>query len=91
MKELKNKIDKIQNNIFSDYKKKTKKSNTLFNKLSKKMPGGVSGSFRYFAPYPFYIKSALKSHITDIDNNNKPHLSYYYNKLFASIATSILT
>ena len=53
MKELKNKIDKIQNNIFSDYKKKTKKSNTLFNKLSKKMPGGVSGSFRYFAPYPF--------------------------------------
>lgn len=70
MKELKNKIDKIQNNIFSDYKKKTKKSNILFNKLSKKMPGGVSGSFRYFAPYPFYIKSALKSHITDIDNNN---------------------
>ena len=33
------------------------------------MPGGVSGSFRYFAPYPFYIKSSLKTEIVDIDNN----------------------
>ena len=69
MQDLKNRIDKIEKKIFSDYKKKTKKSKILFNKLSKKMPGAVSGSFRYFAPYPFYTKSASKSHIVDIDNN----------------------
>ena len=69
MQDLQNKIDKIQKNIFSDYRKKTIKSKNLFNKLSKKMPGGVSGSFRYFAPYPFYTKSASKSYIVDIDNN----------------------
>lgn len=69
MQDLQNKIYKIQKNIFSDYRKKTIKSKNLFNKLSKKMPGGVSGSFRYFAPYPFYTKSASKSYIVDIDNN----------------------
>ena len=69
MKELDIKIKNIKNHIHDDYFKKTPKSNKLYKKLKDIMPGGVSGSFRYFAPYPFYIKSSLKSEIIDIDNN----------------------
>ena len=69
MNNLEKILEKLQKQIFSDYKKKTQKSRKLFSKLNKTMPGGVSGSFRYFAPYPFYVKSAEKSHIIDIDKN----------------------
>ena len=69
MNELDQKIESIRNHIHNDYFKKTQKSNKLYKKLKDIMPGGVSGSFRYFAPYPFYIKSSLKTEIVDIDNN----------------------
>ena len=69
MLKLEKNLEKIEKHIYADYKKKTLKSKKLFSKLNQIMPGGVSGSFRYFAPYPFYIKSAEKSHIVDIDNN----------------------
>ena len=69
MLKLEKNLEKIEKHIYADYKKKTLKSKKLFSKLNQIMPGGVSGSFRYFAPYPFYIKSAEKSYIVDIDNN----------------------
>ncbi len=69
MQDLDKKIENLKNHIHDDYIKKTPKSKILYKKLRDIMPGGVSGSFRYFSPHPFYINSVFKSKIIDIDNN----------------------
>jgi glutamate-1-semialdehyde 2,1-aminomutase len=52
-----------------EYKKRTPGSANLFTRAAKVMPGGVSHSLRYFAPYPLYIKKTEGSRIWDVDGN----------------------
>lgn len=47
----------------------TEKSRKLFEEAKKVLPGGVSSPVRAIKPYPFYVKRANGSKITDIDGN----------------------
>ena len=43
------------------------KSEELFEKAKKLIPGGVNSPVRAFQPYPFFTKRAKGSHIFDVD------------------------
>lgn len=43
------------------------KSERLFARAKKLMPGGVNSPVRVFSPYPFFTKSAKGSKLTDVD------------------------
>lgn len=45
------------------------KSERLFARAQKLMPGGVSSPVRAFSPYPFFTKSAKGSRLVDVDDN----------------------
>ena len=44
-------------------------SEELFNESKNYFPGGVNSPVRAFKPYPFFVKSAGGSKITDVDEN----------------------
>jgi glutamate-1-semialdehyde 2,1-aminomutase len=52
-----------------EYKKKTRKSYSLFTKSLKLHVNGVSHNIRYYAPYPFVVKSASGKNLVDVDDN----------------------
>jgi len=52
-----------------EYKRKTRKSSNLFSKSLKLHVNGVSHNIRYYAPYPFVVKSASGKNLIDIDSN----------------------
>ena len=56
-------------NYIDEYKKKTQKSFSLFSKSSKLHVNGVSHNIRYYAPYPFVVKSAAGKNLVDVDGN----------------------
>lgn len=62
-------IEEIIKNFTQIYKNKTKKSEEIFNKASKILPGGVTYHIRYFDPYPLYFTKAKGSKIWDVDGN----------------------
>ncbi len=51
------------------YEKKTSKSRRTFERAKKVFPAGVSYRIRSIEPYPFYVKRARGSKLTDIDGN----------------------
>ena len=52
-----------------EYKDRTPGSARLYARASQIMAGGVSHNFRYFAPYPLYVKKTAGSKIWDVDGN----------------------
>ncbi|MDH5463909.1 MAG: aminotransferase class III-fold pyridoxal phosphate-dependent enzyme [Nitrosopumilus sp.] len=52
-----------------EYKKKTRKSSILFSKSSRFHVNGVSHNIRYYAPYPFIVKSSAGKNLVDVDGN----------------------
>ncbi|MEX0862338.1 aspartate aminotransferase family protein [Nitrosopumilus sp.] len=52
------------------YKEKTRKSSSLFAKSLKLHVNGVSHNIRYYAPYPFVVKSSSGKNLVDVDDNN---------------------
>ena len=48
---------------------KLDRSKTLYDEAITLFPGGVSSPVRAIKPYPFYVKSAAGSRITDVDDN----------------------
>lgn len=48
---------------------KLDQSKALYDEAIKLFPGGVSSPVRAIKPYPFYVKSASGSRITDVDGN----------------------
>jgi glutamate-1-semialdehyde 2,1-aminomutase len=52
-----------------EYMSKTPGSAKLYARAVQVMPGGVSHNFRYFPPYPLYIRRASGSKIWDVDGN----------------------
>ena len=51
------------------YKRKTKKSLSLFEKSKKLHVNGVHHNIRFFEPYPFITKSANGKFLIDVDSN----------------------
>jgi glutamate-1-semialdehyde 2,1-aminomutase len=56
--------------IQKEYSKNTRKSHELYKKSLSYFPGGISHNIRYFAPYPFYTKSANGKYLHDVDGNH---------------------
>ena len=54
--------------------KRLVKSEELFEKAKKLIPGGVNSPVRAFQPYPFFTKRAKGSHIFDVDG--KEYIDY---------------
>jgi len=53
-----------------EYKKKTHKSSSLFDKSLKLHVNGVSHNIRYYSPYPFVVKKSAGKNLVDVDNNS---------------------
>ena len=49
--------------------RKLTRSEELFERAKKFIPGGVNSPVRAYLPYPFFTKRAKGSHIFDVDNN----------------------
>ena len=49
-------------------------SEELFNESKNYFPGGVNSPVRAFKPYPFFVKSAGGSKLTDVDG--KTYIDY---------------
>lgn len=45
------------------------RSQDLIEEAMKVIPAGVTRSFRYFEPYPFYVEKAAKNKLYDVDGN----------------------
>jgi len=61
--------------LSSRYKKRTTKSQTLYERASKLLPGGISYAIRYLSPYPFYVMRAKGPYVWDVDGNS--YLDYW--------------
>jgi glutamate-1-semialdehyde 2,1-aminomutase len=57
------------NDFFAPYRQKTPHSANLFRRAREVMPGGISHSFHYFPPYPFFVKRGKGSKLWDVDGN----------------------
>ncbi len=52
-----------------EYINRTSGSRALHERATAVIPGGISHEIRYFAPYPFYVKSGKGSRVWDVDGN----------------------
>ena len=51
------------------YTKRTPLSRALFARAKRVQPAGVSYSYRYFEPYPFFVREARGAKLIDLDGN----------------------
>lgn len=52
-----------------NYLSRTTKSKSMYERCKKVQPAGVSYRYRYFKPYPFYVRKAVGSKLIDVDGN----------------------
>lgn len=53
----------------SEYVKRTPKSRAMFERAKRVEPAGVSYKYRYFEPYPFFVREARGAKLIDLDGN----------------------
>jgi glutamate-1-semialdehyde 2,1-aminomutase len=53
----------------TQFKSRTKASQSMFERASQHLPGGVAGNGKYLAPYPVYVKQARGGEFVDLDGN----------------------
>ena len=51
------------------YEGKTRLSKKLYNRSLQVFPGGINHNIRFFHPYPFFVKKAVKNTLLDVDGN----------------------
>jgi glutamate-1-semialdehyde 2,1-aminomutase len=66
-----------QEKIIETYKHRTRKSYELHQRASELLPLGVTSNFRFYEPYPIFIKRARGSRMWDVDGNE--YLDYSMN------------
>ena len=62
-------LDRAAKSVEELYRERTPGSARLHAEALKVLPGGVTHSNRYWAPYPLHVQRASGSHITDVDGN----------------------
>jgi glutamate-1-semialdehyde 2,1-aminomutase len=67
-------VEKNSINISNEELKKLTRSEELFEKAKRLIPGGVNSPVRAFQPYPFFTKWSEGSHIFDVDG--KEYIDY---------------
>ncbi|MEE9417512.1 MAG: aminotransferase class III-fold pyridoxal phosphate-dependent enzyme, partial [Acidimicrobiales bacterium] len=60
----------VEGQIYEAYRRITPKSAAWFERASRSLVTGVSGTVRYFSPYPLYFDGGSGSRATDIDGNS---------------------
>jgi len=53
----------------TQFKSRTKASQSMFERASQHLPGGVAGNGKFLAPYPVYVKQAQGGEFVDLDGN----------------------
>jgi glutamate-1-semialdehyde 2,1-aminomutase len=53
----------------TQFKSRTKISQSMFERASRHLPGGVAGNGKFLAPYPVYVKQAQGGEFVDLDGN----------------------
>lgn len=53
----------------TQFKSRTTASQSMFERASRHLPGGVAGNGKFLAPYPVYVKQAQGGEFVDLDGN----------------------
>jgi glutamate-1-semialdehyde 2,1-aminomutase len=53
----------------TQFKSRTTASQSMFERASQHLPGGVAGNGKFLAPYPVYVKHAQGGEFIDLDGN----------------------
>jgi len=53
----------------TQFKSRTNASQSMFDRASRHLPGGVAGNGKFLAPYPVYVKQAQGGEFVDLDGN----------------------
>ena len=69
MNKMQSRLEKLEESIFTNYATKTIRSYNFYQRACQSLVAGVSGSVRYFAPYPLYFSNGSGSQVVDLDNN----------------------
>jgi len=72
------------------YIARTLTSKNLYEEAKELIPGGVGSGFRFFEPYPFFIKRAKGSRMWDVDGNEYIDFLMGYNPLVGGHANPII-
>ena len=59
----------MNNNIEEQYRRNTRKSQAMFERASRVLPGGVAGNGKFLPPYPIYVVGAQGADLVDVDGN----------------------
>ncbi|UCE43818.1 MAG: glutamate-1-semialdehyde 2,1-aminomutase [Candidatus Bathyarchaeota archaeon] len=59
----------VREKILNTYAKRTTKSKELWEAARKVIPGGAGSGFRYYEPYPIFLKRGSGSRVWDVDGN----------------------
>lgn len=62
-------MDALSNRIHGAYRQRAPQSAAWFERASRSLVTGVSGTVRYFSPYPLYFAEGAGPRATDIDGN----------------------
>ena len=69
MSETMTRFDDLENSVHQAYRQLTPKSQDWYRRACKSLVAGVSGTVRYYPPYPIYAQSGMGSKLSDIDGN----------------------
>jgi len=72
----------LQNEI-ETYKKRTPQSRDAHARAVRRVPLGVASNYRYYPPYPLFVREGRGSHITDVDGNQYIDHNLCYGALMA--------
>lgn len=59
----------VSGNSFTEFKKRTPKSQAFFEEAKAVIPGGVTANIKFFEPYPIVMQSGNGAYLTDLDGN----------------------
>ncbi len=69
MIELSQRAEKALSGFRAEYESRTRRSQELSAHARGYLPGGVSGSAKFFRPYPLYVVESGGQFVTDVDGN----------------------
>ena len=65
------------------YEKRTPKSREAHERATKRIPLGVGSNYRFYPPYPIFVRDGRGGHIHDLDGNEYADFNLCYGSLMA--------
>jgi len=63
-------LKELEREVHDAYRHRTPASAAFHERACRSLAGGVSGTVRYFRPYPLYFREGSGSHAVDLDGND---------------------